>query len=414
MTISPISTTLLSIISCSLFYKESVKIINLNLVELLEEAKKQAVFPLAFSVIKKEAQLCLDNKTFSDYYQLYMEMIISNTQNFADHDELNEILSKNHISYCILKGFSSAAYYPCPCLRTMGDVDFLINKKDAEQVQDILKKLGFVSDDKILKGYHIAYYRENRSIWELHCGINGVPKNPVGVAIEKEIQSIYETALIHEIDSFQCMIPDRYHHGLIILLHTVAHLTHEGIGLRHLCDWASFVNTFENNDFEKMFKIKLKSFGLWKFAVILTKLCVEYLGMPNQDWINDSNCLNAETSNLLKRLIQDIMNSGNFGSKDFNRYREIKYIANEDKTVDSKRLLPQLFSSLNYKVYYNHKIIDRNRILLPIGWIIESFKYIILLATRKRKINNTKKMFIEASQRKVLYNEFDLFKTRYE
>ena len=222
------------------------------------------------------------------------------------------------------------------------------------------------------------------------------------------------TALIHEIDSFQCMIPDRYHHGLIILLHTVAHLTHEGIGLRHLCDWASFVNTFENNDFEKMFKIKLKSFGLWKFAVILTKLCVEYLGMPNQDWINDSNCLNAETSNLLKRLIQDIMNSGNFGSKDFNRYREIKYIANEDKTVDSKRLLPQLFSSLNYKVYYNHKIIDRNRILLPIGWIIESFKYIILLATRKRKINNTKKMFIEASQRKVLYNEFDLFKTRYE
>ena len=32
-------------------------------------------------------------------------------------------------------------------------------------------------------------------------------------------------------------IPAPFHHGLILLLHTVHHMLGEGIGLRHLCDW---------------------------------------------------------------------------------------------------------------------------------------------------------------------------------
>ena len=183
-------------------------------------------------------------------------------------------------------------------------------------------------------------------------------------------------------------------------------MTNEGIGLRHLCDWAVFVNRFTDKEFRDMFESKLKSFGLWRFCGILTRTCELYLGIDKKEFVSEINI----SRDLAERVLEDILNGGNFGKKDSNRYREIKYISDRnDKTVSERGIASQLLSSVNAKVKDN-KLVKKSKLFYPVGLALESGKYIGLLLTGKRKNTGTAEMLKEASERKSLYNDLELFK----
>ena len=191
-----------------------------------------------------------------------------------------------------------------------------------------------------------------------------------------------------------------------MLLHVISHMTKEGIGLRHLCDWAVFVQKISDAEFKELFEEKLKYFGLWRFAQILTLVSEKYLGIDRNAWAQNPEIDGEQLENLMS----DILNGGNFGKKDLNRYREIKYISNQDsKTVDSKNIYSQLMTTLNQKVCSDYPTINKHKILLPIGWIAESGKYLGLLLTGKRKSKNTSAMLNEAVKRKEIYSQMELF-----
>jgi hypothetical protein len=179
--------------------------------------------------------------------------------------------------------------------------------------------------------------------------------------------------------------------------------------LRHLCDWAVFVNSFTDDEFAVMFAEKLRSFGLWKYAQIMTSVCEEYLGIKRNRW-----AVNPQIdANLMSGVIEDILSGGNFGKKDLNRYREIKYISNRgERTVDHKNVVAQVARTLNQKVYSDYRFIDKHHILLPAGWIAEGVKYTGLLISGKRKSKGTSAMLKEAAKRKDIYSKMDLFESK--
>ena len=112
----------------------------------------------------------------------------------------------------------------------------------------------------------------------------------------------------------------------------------------------------------------------------------------------------------LESLMSDILSGGNFGFKDMNRYREIKYISDRgERTVSSDGIIKQGFKTLNKKVIEDYKTIGKHRFLLPIGYIAEGGKYIGLLITGRRKSSGTKQMLKEATQRKKVYSSLRLF-----
>ncbi len=113
---------------------------------------------------------------------------------------------------------------------------------------------------------------------------------------------------------------------------------------------------------------------------------------------------------LLEELMTDILNGGNFGKKDLNRYREIKYISNRGEgTVDRKNVISQAFATLNQKTCKDFALIDRHRALLPAGWIAEGGKYVGLLFKGQRKSQKTAAMLREAAKRKDIYSQMALF-----
>ena len=109
--------------------------------------------------------------------------------------------------------------------------------------------------------------------------------------------------------------------------------------------------------------------------------------------------------------MNDILSGGNFGTKDMNRYREIKYISDRSEgTVGKSGIIRQGFKTMNEKVRRDYKALGKHKVLLPVGYLAEGGKYITLLLTGKRKSTGTKQMFKEAAERKRIYSSLKLFK----
>ena len=402
---------LLKIVGVSLFGGDLPSISENQIEMIIAESNKQAVFPLLFSVLDRQLQEKLTPEKYSVQSEEFLRYAIAGTRNFAEHEELHELMIRSGIPYVVIKGLASAMYYPEPSLRSMGDVDFLVGTKDIFAAGQLLESIGFSVEHGSKKdGIHVAYERPPMSVWELHRNVNGIPKGETGKKIQHEIDNTIRSAEIKIVDGTTCCFPDKLHHGLVLLLHTASHLTHEGVGLRHICDWVVFASSLGDYDFREIFERKLKSFGLWQFAQALTLLGVLYLGAPEREWAMEAFERGSANKTTLDGLMHDIISGGNFGTKDLNRYREIKYIANNGTgTVSADGILIQVIKSLNKKVHTNHKTISKHKILMPIGFIAEGGKYLGLLITGKRKSKGTKRMLNEASERKRIYSRLHLF-----
>ncbi len=233
---------------------------------------------------------------------------------------------------CFLKGCASASYYPAPVFRTMGDVDFLVNPTDLSKADELIQSIGFRRGENV-SGAQIEYFRDN-STWDMHHSINGIPDNVSGKHIRVYLSDIIDTAMEYDEGNGAVKIPDPFHHCLILLLHTASHLASEGVGLRHLCDWAFFANKVN----VEQWKTELQNCGLYHFAQILTLVSMKYLGLPEQSWAGTAD------DTILEQFITDILDGGNFGKKDDDRYRQIKYISNRgERTVDQKNVVIQLW-----------------------------------------------------------------------
>lgn len=406
--LNKIQQSILTALHYSLFGGAKPKLNNVDALALVEEAKAQAVFPFVFTICRDELETALTPKQFGELDAEYFSVVTNGVRVESEHSELHEIMTAAGIPYVIMKGCASAAYYPEPALRSMGDVDFLVYESDISRGIKALEENGFHRDQYEFTTNQSAYLRPPMSTWEIHKSPSGIPKGAEGEAIRRELSDMIESAELYESDSGSFMVPDRYHHGLILLLHKISHMTTTGIGLRHLCDWAVFESSLTNDEFVGMYEQKLKNFGIWKFAQIMTLVCEKYLGAPKREWAQNPDV----DPRLLEDIILDIFAGGNFGHKDENRQREIKYLTDRKKEkLGDKNIVAQVFSSLNAKVYTNHCFIDRNRLFLPVGWAIEGGRYVGSLFSGKRKHTGTTDMLKEAAKRKKIYQRMDLFQS---
>ncbi len=378
----------------ALFDKEIIPPEKINVEDILNEAKYQTVFPIVCCALNKT-----DNKQFFD-------AVAKNTRINHNHIEIANLLSENGIEYVFIKGVASADYYKEPLMRTMGDVDVLIHPADIERVNELLGSIGYTAKDDISKTEkHIGFVQNSggfKSVCEVHFKVNGIPDS-LADAFNKYFDSIFESAKEIGVSNGKCLVPSTFHHGIILLLHTASHLTKEGVGLRHLCDWAVFVNGFSNDKFVNVFEKPLKELGLLRFAQLLTLCCERFLKTDPKDWAGRPN------EQLLTQMLADIMNGGNFGFKDKDRYGQIKYINNrKNQSVSSKGAFLQLISSIDAKAKNECELVKKYKWLLPVGWVTVIFNYFVLVVLRKRKMDSVKTLK-SANERKNIYDEFKLF-----
>ena len=361
--------SLLSLLSYKLFSKG--KAIELS-EPIIKEAKLQAVS----SLITKDYQI-----------------IANNIRVDAAHAEFTETLKG--IPFVILKGYASAYYYPEPTYRVMGDVDFYVAPKHYKSAYQRMIQNGYKQSTKEHERHEA--FNKGKVHFELHSEIKGIPNGKDGIKVaspkaEKIVRhyldDVIKTAQTVETQHGQIIIPDDFHHGLIMLLHVAGHIINDGgVGLRHLCDWAVYADKVDISKYRS----QLKEMGLWTFACQLTAVSSKYLGLKKYSWCEKFD------NEFLKTFIEDILNAGNFGRKTAGRSTSFN--------LTQKGNVIKSFASMTQNRY---EFCKNYPLLLPVGMIAYIVRYVWNRLTGKAKwvkLTTIK----EAKNRKSIYEQFKLF-----
>ena len=363
---------------------------------VLKESRIQAVGLMAF---QNYSELPLDEELLVDIKKMIRVSAMNNIKCFQYHTHLHKLMTKNGISYCVLKGAASAHYYPDSLIRNMGDVDFFVPQHDVARAMEILIENGF-ERQPINHPIH-AVFRNGKEHFEMHFKPIAIPEGSMGKVFMEYWKTICEDSVLLHDSLTECRIPDPFLHGFILLSHLQQHLLVEGIGLRHVCDWAVFVNSFSSENFVSLFEKRLKKVGLWRLAQLISLICSEYLGVTYQEWMGNDR----ETA---KALLLDILSGGNFGRKDKQRAYEGFFISNHGKDGVKTNRIIQVFKSLNQLVDNYWKAAAKFPLLYPIGWIYFSIRYLIRVILGKRKLNLVD-TYVKSGERKELYKKLNLF-----
>lgn len=390
--------TVLNLLSSAMFQKPFCADSEVDWKAVFEECKAQSVISLAFSALPKNE---VPQKIYAHWKALVNENLAVNSKISYAHTMLNELLKQAKIPYVILKGCASAEYYNDPLLRTMGDVDFYVPASCFEKTDKLLLKNSFLSNN-IKHEYEKAYTKDD-VIFELHNTVNGVPGGKVGIVIRQYFDYVFDNAMLKHLDLAEYYSPSPFHHGLIMLLHVARHMVTGGIGLRHFCDWAVFVDRV-GNDFVPLFENKLEQVGLWRFAQIMTQFCTVYLGLPQQAWAGIAE------KQILAKLKDDVFAGGNFGHKDLSRANEAKFITSRKKGgVNNDSNVKQAVLSANEIVRKHWKFADKVPVVYPAGWMFFGGRYAIRSIVGKRDKVKVSALVRGAEKRKEIYKSLQLF-----
>ena len=331
--------------------------------------------------------------------------ILRNTRIHAQHTEVHRRLTESGIPYTILKGAASACYYENPMTRAMGDVDLYVDAVHLEEAVALFLGLGFALSEED----HICHrvLRLGAVHLELHFDLPGLPAGDVGKTMRGYMAGLCEQATLLKNNLVTCNRPSDLHHGLIMLMHLQHHLLAEGIGLRHLCDWAVFVNAFRGQEFPELYRDKLRTVGLWRLARLLSLAASLYIGLPEQDWMQED----AGDKAVAAELMQDILAGGNFGQKDRQRAYEGMFISNRGKDGVKNHRVREGFRALNRITYVKWPPSQKSPLLLPIGWVVTVVGYLFRNNRRNRNGENVHALdaYKKSAPRIALYQKLRLY-----
>lgn len=394
--ISTVHGILMGLLSRVLFDNEYSVSEKVNWMDVCRESYYQSVASLTyFAAIN---YLPKDEKVSKLWSAISFGNLKKTQRTLEYHAFVHKLLTEEKADYCIIKGCASSFYYPDYSFRSMGDVDFLVREKDMERVSAKLCSLGFEIEKE--NDCHEVLKKDKMHL-EMHRQPAGIPDGKAGDIIRTYLEDIFDKAEKVKLDNYEFVKPSDFHHGLIIILHTYHHLLFEGIGLRHLCDLAVFMNSLSDKEFEEMFRDKLSDVGLWKFTRIMGKVAVKYLKMPCKSWIGDID------DKLCDDVMCDILSGGNFGRKEGDRVFLGKAITDKKKGTVAKSTFFQSLATLNKTARGEFPVLEKLPLLKPFGAVMLATRYLYRSVRGKRR--SVSEVLCKVRKRKKLYRRLELF-----
>lgn len=317
--------------------------------------------------------------------------------------DLVDILNSQAFPYIILKGMAAGAYYPNPEIRALGDVDFLIDPSQQAQVESALLENGYQKSH----GDHPNHvvFRKPKAHLEMHFEVAGVPYGWQGDAVREFIKNAVFESRKREHDMGDFNVPSDLYHGLILLLHMQHHMLGEGLGIRHLCDWAVYVNqTYTQAYWMETLIPFLKKIGLFTYTAVMTKTCATYLHNVCPDW-----AMGAEAETCAE-VIEDILACGNFGRNDEQRSKGGMLVSEHGKDGTKHSRIYYLFKILHDETR-GTKAVKKCCLLYPFAYIWKVLWHLFRTASGKSK---PLKVFAEAEKRKTVYEKLEVFEAENE
>ncbi len=248
--------------------------------------------------------LC-DNQIILDKFkQIFLISATKSMVQEATTLKLLEILNKNKIRHIIFKGLALKNYYPNKEVRTMGDIDIIIDKENQQKVHDLLVSGSFVFDE-FASHRDVRNYCKNSVCFEIHTKLieSNIFEN---VDLIGYFKNCFDKTVLKSNFTYE-FSPEN--HFIYLIAHMAKHFKTSGCGVRMFLDLAVFIKYFEDVLDWNYISNELKTINLYNFADIIFYLCGKWFDMK----VSFSS-LNKSTED-----IEDyIMSGGIFGYENKN------------------------------------------------------------------------------------------------
>ena len=246
-----------------------------------ELARKQGVLAIAFDGLM---QIFEQDKAFAKSFPLPLKLqwinaSLSIEQRYERQREvytdLAERWAEQGIKTLCLKGLAFSTYYPVPNHRECGDFDCYLYD-DYAKGNDIARELGARVDEGMYKHSEIIY---RKMMVENHRFIVAVRGGKKMKKLHTLLDNIARTEGRKQLFDTKIEMPSPMFNALFMSHHSLSHFLSEGIRLRHILDWALFLEKEQNNLDWGRFYALCEEFGMRKFIDCSTAIAVKYLGI---------------------------------------------------------------------------------------------------------------------------------------
>lgn len=281
--------------------------------EILSLSDEQTIIGLVSDAI---ATLPLEKRPPKSLFFLFIKKVgeIQET-NALLYKKIPLIFEKMHqkgIKVLLLKGQGVSLCYRNPYLRIPGDVDLYVGFDDDNynRANDLMNDIGAtkICEDSFKR--HVEYVLNKISV-EIH----GEIKVNINKQVKKTFKSWMEECLKEEwvtkktSSSDIICLPSYRFDSIFIFIHILTHYLNNGIGLRHVCDWACYLTKNHDKINIDLLLKDINSLGLTRLWKVFAAMVVNRLGMKKELMPLYDSSYHEKGDKLLSHIFI----TGNFG-----------------------------------------------------------------------------------------------------
>ncbi len=337
---------------------------NVTWEDIYRLAKYHSIDNLVFYSIEK-----LEKKPNEELYKKWMESrdkaIFKGITQLYERDIIIEKLTEAGIDICLLKGCIIKELYPSQDMRTMADLDILMDSNKADLVKKVFKEMGYVLDHIDEEG-HDVYKKKPVMNVEMHHYL--VPLD----ILQKEILQYYEK-------QWERLIPDKnnkhfYHMTkedfyIYHIAHMVKHYKLGGTGIRSFMDIYIYKKQYKDILNWKYIYDELDKMKIKKLAITFEKVVEAWF----QDGIIDDE---------IEQITTYIITSGTYGTLERSHKAVVQNKlekSNNTFIYAIRRIFPNLKTmKKSYVILYKFPI------ALPFCWLHRGIRALIRKDKRKK------------------------------
>ena len=232
--------------------------------------------------------------------------------------QLFGLLEEAGFDCCLLKGQGNAEMYPNPLMRCSGDIDVWIDA-EVDSVYQYVRQLCPDAEESF-KHIHFPIFKD--APVDAHATPLRFYSRHFRKRLNRWIEMNKAEQFAHKITLKGCErevnVPTGKFNTIYQMGHMMIHTFDEGLGLRQVVDYFYVLKGLEGTEHERIeLASDLRVLGMYKFARGIMWIESHVLGLPVE------RCLVEPDEKLGKRLLEDILEGGNFGHHS-ERYSGIK------------------------------------------------------------------------------------------
>ena len=238
---------------------------------LIPAAQMQNLLPV-LAYMNKKHRLFSDENTNAVLNRQLRQTIFLHNQRYSAFEELSKVLSENGIDHLPVKGWYLRHLYEVPELRTFGDIDVLIRRKDRQRVHALMVSMGF----SVQTDWEPTYtYRRGAEFYELHTNLMDASLDG-----RSDLPAYFADAWDHaQVVSGRCFAPETEFHFLYTLCHLAKHLYAGGAGLRMYLDAALFLQKQGRDLDPGVIRREMAALKLPEFLDTVLTCCESWFGV---------------------------------------------------------------------------------------------------------------------------------------